>query len=107
MGHAYLESKDTAGLCQAIIVLMPVHSVYIESHLERGAIMKRKQAARRNIVIDVDAAVIAQFRCDYAVGMVQGCCHDYLSTKIRILSYSHQLLSDSLELPRKQHFVPA
>ena len=79
MGHAYLESKDAAGLCQAIIALMPVHSDYIESHLGRGAIMKRKPAAQRNIGIVVDAAVIAQFRCDYAVGMVQGCCHNYLS----------------------------
>ena len=78
MGNAYLGSKATAGLCQAIIALMPVHSVYIESHLGGGAIMKRKPPAQRNIGIDVDAAAIEQFRCDYAVELAHGCCHDYL-----------------------------
>ena len=58
---------------------MPAHSVYIESHLGGGAIMKRKPAAQRNIGIDLDAAAIEQFRCDYAVELVHGCCHDYLS----------------------------
>ena len=79
MGQAYLGSKATAGLYQAIIALMPAHSVYIESHLGGGAIMKRKPAAQRNIGIDLDAAAIEQFRCDYAVELVHGCCHDYLS----------------------------
>ena len=78
MGNAYLGSKATAGLCRAIIALIPVHSVYIESHLGGGAIMKRKPPAQRNIGIDVDAAAIEQFRCDYAVELVHGCCHNYL-----------------------------
>ena len=29
----YFGSKATSGLCQALIALMPPHSVYIESHL--------------------------------------------------------------------------
>ena len=40
--------------------------------------MKRKPPAQRNIGIDVDAAAIEQFRCDYAVELAHGCCHDYL-----------------------------
>ena len=38
----YFGSKATSGLCQALIALMPPHSVYIESHLGGGALMKRK-----------------------------------------------------------------
>ena len=38
-------SKATPGLCQALIVLMPPHSVYIESHVAGGALMKRKPPA--------------------------------------------------------------
>ena len=77
MGNAHLGSKATAGLCQAIIALMPAHSVYIESHLG-GAIMKRRPPAQRNIGIDVDASAIEQFRCDYEVELAHDCRHDYL-----------------------------
>ena len=79
MGNGYLGSKATAGLCQAIIALMPPHSVYIESHLGGGAIMKRKPAAQRNIGIDLDVAAVDQFSCQYPVELVHGCCHEYLS----------------------------
>ena len=78
MGNAYFGFKAAAGLCQTIIALMPEHSVYIESHLGRGAIMKRKPAAQRSIGIDVDAATIDQFSCAHPVELVHGCCHDYL-----------------------------
>ena len=71
MGNAYFGSKATAELCHAIIALMPVHSVYLESHLGGDAILKRKPAAQRNIGIDADAAAIAQLRCDYAVKPVR------------------------------------
>ena len=63
MGNAYFGSKATAGLCQALIALMPPHSVYIESHLGGGAIMKRKPPALLNIGVE----------------LVHGCCHRYLS----------------------------
>ncbi len=39
----FFGSKATPGLCQALIALMPPHSVYIESHLGGGALMKRKR----------------------------------------------------------------
>ena len=43
---------------KATVALMPVHSVYIESHLSGGAIMTRKPATQRKIGIDADAAAI-------------------------------------------------
>ena len=79
MGNAYFGSKATAGLCQPLIALMPPHSVYIETHLGGGAIMRRKPAALRNIGIDLDARALAGFRCDYPVELVHGCCHRFLS----------------------------
>ena len=47
MGNAYFGSKATSGLCQALIAMMPPHSVYIETHLGGGAMMKRKPPALR------------------------------------------------------------
>ena len=61
MGNAYRGSKATAGLCQPLIALMPPHSVYMETHLGGGAIMRRKPAALRNIGIDLDGRVLAEF----------------------------------------------
>ena len=78
MGKAYFGSKATAGLCQALIALMPPHSTYIESHLGGGAIMQRKPPAQRNIGIDLDGHAIEEFSCDYPVELVHGCCHAYL-----------------------------
>lgn len=78
MGNAYFGSKATSGLCQPLIAMMPPHSVYIETHLGGGAIMRRKPAALRNIGIDLDPAAIEGFRCDYPVELVCGCCHDFL-----------------------------
>ncbi len=78
MGNRYFGSKGTAGLCQPLIALMPPHSVYIETHLGCGAIMKRKPRVLPNISIDRDARAIEGFHCDYPVELVHGCCHRYL-----------------------------
>ena len=78
LGNAYLGSKATTGLCQPLIALMPPHSVYIETHLGGGAIMRRKPAALRNIGIDLDGRALAAFECDYPVELVRGCAHEYL-----------------------------
>lgn len=79
MGNAYFGSKATTGLCQAIIALMPPHSVYIESHLGGGAIMKRKPPAQRSIGIDLDRRAIEGFSCEHPVELVHGCCHAHLA----------------------------
>jgi len=42
---------------QHIINLMPVHRVYIETHLGGGAVMRHKRAAARNVGIDADRQV--------------------------------------------------
>ena len=78
MGNAYFGSKATSGLCQALIAMMPPHSVYIETHLGGGAIMKRKPPALRVIGIDLDGRAIEAFRCDYEVELVHGCAHRFL-----------------------------
>ena len=79
MGNAYRGSKATTGLCQPLIAMMPPHSVYIETHLGGGAIMRRKPAALRNIGIDLDGRALAGFACDYPVELVRGCCHRFLA----------------------------
>jgi len=50
------------GKCfQRLINLMPPHSIYIESHLGGGAVMRNKRPARRNIGIDADRSVIERW----------------------------------------------
>jgi site-specific DNA-adenine methylase len=44
---------------QHIINLMPVHRVYIETHLGGGAVMRNKLPAARSIGIDADSRAIA------------------------------------------------
>lgn len=79
MGNAYRGSKATMGLCQPLIAMMPPHSVYIETHLGGGALMRRKPAALRNIGIDLDGRALAAFECEYPVELVHGCCHRFLA----------------------------
>ncbi len=79
MGNAYFGSKATAGLCQPLIAMMPPHSVYIETHLGGGAVMRRKPGALRNIGIDLDAGALRDFECPYPVDLVHGCCHRFLA----------------------------
>ena len=76
----YFGLKATSGLCQALIALMPPHSVYIESHLGGGALMKRKPTGVRSIGIDRDAQALEAFACDYPVELVPGCAHAFLAS---------------------------
>ena len=78
MGNAWFGSKATAGLCQALIAMMPPHSTYIETHLGGGAIMRRKPGALRNIGIDLDERALSGFECGHPVELVHGCCHRFL-----------------------------
>ena len=79
MGNRHFGSKVASGLCQALIALMPPHSVHIETHLGGGAIMRRKPAALRSIGIYRDGAALARFACDYPVERMRGCAHRFLS----------------------------
>ena len=78
MGNAWFGSKATAGLCQALVAMMPPHSTYIETHLGGGAIMRRKPGALRNIGIDLDERALSGFECGHPVELVHGCCHRFL-----------------------------
>lgn len=61
MGKACLGSKTSAGLCQAIIGMMPRHDLFLESHLGSGVVVKRKFPALHVIGIDVNAKAISDF----------------------------------------------
>ena len=76
---AWFGSKAASGLCQPLVSLIPPHSVYVETHLGGGAVMKRKPPALRNIGIDLNRRAIDRFRCDYPVELHHGCAHRFLS----------------------------
>lgn len=59
---AYCGGKGGAGVYQQIINKMPRHSVYIETHLGGGSIMKHKRTAAANIGIDIYAVPLIAFR---------------------------------------------
>lgn len=46
---------------QHVINLMPVHRVYIETHLGGGAVLRNKRHAERSIALDADPEVIARW----------------------------------------------
>jgi len=58
----YPGGKGGSGVYQTIINCIPPHDVYIETHLGGGNILERKKVARSSIAIDIDAAVIAQWK---------------------------------------------
>ena len=75
----YFGSKATNGLCQMLLGLQPPHSLYVESHLGGGALMKRKAPAARSIGIDRDQRALSGFECDYPVELVHGCALEFLA----------------------------
>lgn len=50
-----------------LINLMPPHQTYIESHLGGGAVMRHKLPAKRQIGIDIDPRVIANWKAFPAI----------------------------------------
>lgn len=53
------------GKCyQHVINLMPPHSVYIETHLGGGSVLRHKRPAKRNIAIEVDERVLAAWNSE-------------------------------------------
>lgn len=66
---------------QHIINLMPVHRVYIETHLGGGAVMRHKLAAAKNIGIDADTRAIAAWATDSLahVEVLSGRAEDFLA----------------------------
>jgi DNA adenine methylase len=60
-GMSYTGGKNGSGVYQRIINLMPPHRVYIEPFLGSGAIFRLKRPADRNIGLDLNPDVIADF----------------------------------------------
>lgn len=54
----YYVAGGKGGCYQSLINLMPPHTVYVESHLGRGAVLRYKKPAKHNIGIDIDPKVI-------------------------------------------------
>lgn len=67
---------------QHFINLMPVHDVFIETHLGGGAVMRKKKPASVNIGIERDAVVLAAWR-QLAIpnlDLVHGRAEDFLQS---------------------------
>lgn len=60
----HLGAKSGSGVYQAIIALMPPHDTYIEPFAGSGAILARKAAAARSIVLDKDPATVDRLRSE-------------------------------------------
>lgn len=54
---------------QKLINFMPPHTVYIETHLGGGAIIRNKRQAKRNIGIEIDKEVIKEWETDRVDGV--------------------------------------
>lgn len=65
---------------QHVVNLMPPHSVYIETHLGGGAVMRHKRAASRSIGIDLDERVIDEWNAipSSTMELVHGKAEDFL-----------------------------
>jgi len=81
--ESYPGSKAQAGVFQRIIGQMPPHSFYVEPFFGSGQIFHRKRPAAANVVIDVDAGVIAKARAACRRGLtrvIQGDALEVLPT---------------------------
>lgn len=66
---------------QHVVNLMPPHSVYIETHLGGGAVLRHKKPAARSIAIDADERVIETWKesSKGSVELVHGRAEEFLS----------------------------
>jgi len=63
MSSSYPGGKGLA--FRQIINQMPPHGLYIEAFLGSGAVLRNKRPAAGNIGIEIDAAVIAEYRSEF------------------------------------------
>lgn len=76
---SYLGAKNGAGVYQAIIGLMPPHDTYVEPFVGSGAILDRKEAAQRSIVLDLDREMIGRHADRRDVEAICGCGLEFLA----------------------------
>ncbi len=62
MTKSYRGGKGASGVHQQIINKMPKHKRYIETHLGYGYILRTKKPADSSIAIEIDTAVINDFK---------------------------------------------
>lgn len=74
----YLGGKNLNGFYQKIINLIPKHSVYIETHLGSGAIMRYKRPARINYGIEINKQVLNNFKGNFNPKNINLICSDSL-----------------------------
>ncbi|MCF6204063.1 MAG: DNA adenine methylase [Methylococcaceae bacterium] len=77
--NRYLGSKNQAGTYQRIISLMPPHSLYIESHLGTGVVMKKKPACKYSFGVDPNEEILSAFKCDKGEVLVNSSFIDFIS----------------------------
>ena len=94
MGNSYFGSKGAAGLAEAIIALMPPHSLYVETHLGSGVVMRRKPPALRSLGLDLDASALANFSCPYPVQVERKCAHEFLRENLERFDGSELVYCD-------------
>jgi site-specific DNA-adenine methylase len=66
MTKSYQGGKGAMGVAEQIINRMPKHRVYIETHLGGGRVLLKKKPALTNIAIEIDTAVLDNFRYSIA-----------------------------------------
>lgn len=66
---------------QHVVNLMPPHSVYIETHLGGGAVLRHKRPSARSIAIDADERVIEMWQASLngRAELVHGRAEDFLA----------------------------
>lgn len=64
---SYFGGKGGDGVYQSIINNIPAHRTYIEPFLGAGSIFNHKRLATYNILLDIDADVIAKFRTKHTL----------------------------------------
>lgn len=72
----YPGGKAGSGVYQTLINLMPRHRVYVEGFIGGGAIMQYKRPAQHNFGLDIDAAVIKNWRKATGDGTLVGMVSD-------------------------------
>jgi site-specific DNA-adenine methylase len=78
---SYFGSKGASGAYQMVIGQMPVHDVYIETHLGGGYVMRtKKPALKRTIGCDIDEQTINDFCAPKSAEIINSCCLELLKS---------------------------
>ncbi len=97
MFERFVGSKGAEGIWQRIISEMPPHRVYVEAFLGSGVILRRKRPAFINVGMDIDPAVIGEWRsCNAASGDGPRAAVTVICGDARALLAAHPWAGDEL-----------